>query len=288
MSSDEMAIEALGGSPAGAALEVSPRRGVRRRLGRWVVAILWELIPPLVALGLLVGGWWAYVEIDDTPDYIAPSPDQVWDELVDRPDFYVDHAWFTLKNALAGLAIGATVALVLATAMAHSRLIEKGLFPVAIIVKVTPIVAIAPLFTIWWGFGVEPKIAVAALISFFPILVNAIVGFRSVEPAALDFMRSINASRFEVFSKLRLPSSLPYLIAAMRVSVPLSIIGAVVAEWFGAAEGLGRLVQVANANLDLPTLFAAIVVLALMGIALNLLLSIADRLLLGWHASSRT
>ena len=201
---------------------------MRRTLLRWGRLLVADLLPPLVAMALVLAGWWLYVEISNEPEYIVPAPDAVIDELTSRPDFYIEEAWFTLKNALAGLAIGSAIALALAAIMAHSRLIEKSLFPIAILVKVTPVVAIAPLFTIWWGFGVEPKIAIAALIAWFPMLVNGITGFRSVEPAALDFMRSINASSAAIFTKLRLPSSLPYLIAGMRVALPLSIIGAVV------------------------------------------------------------
>jgi NitT/TauT family transport system permease protein len=271
----EDAVKAKGRS-AGAA---SPSRFLR--------GLAAEALPPAAALVILVGAWWAYVEIANTPEYFLPAPDAVADELLDRPEFYIENAWYTLKNALAGLAIGSAFALVLAVAMAHSRLIEKSVFPIAIAIKVTPVVAIAPLFTVWWGFGVEPKIAVAALIAWFPMLVNGIVGFRSVEPAALDFMRSIDASAYQVFTKLRLPSSLPYLIAGLRVALPLSIIGAVVAEWFGSADGLGRLIQISNANLDLPTVFAAVVVLAIIGVVLNLGLSLIERSVLSWHSSTQ-
>jgi NitT/TauT family transport system permease protein len=256
-------------------------------LGRVMKGVATEVLPPLAALVILVGAWWAYVEIDNTPEYFLPAPDAVAEELLDRPEFYIENAWYTLKNALAGLAIGSFFALALAVAMAHSRLIEKSVFPMAIAIKVTPVVAIAPLFTVWWGFGEAPKVAVAALIAWFPMLVNGIVGFRSVEPAALDFMRSIDASTYKIFTKLRLPSSLPYLIAGLRVALPLSIIGAVVAEWFGSAEGLGRLIQISNANLDLPTVFAAVVVLAIIGVVLNMALSLVERGLLSWHASTQ-
>ena len=262
-------------------------RGRRVNPGRVLRGLAAEALPPLAALVIVVAAWWAYVEIDNTPEYFLPAPDAVAEELLDRPEFYIEHAWYTLKNALAGLAIGGGAALILAVAMAHSRLIEKSVFPIAIAIKVTPVVAIAPLFTVWWGFGVEPKIAVAALIAWFPMLVNGIVGFRSVEPAALDFMRSIDASATQIFNKLRLPSSLPYLIAGLRVALPLSVIGAVVAEWFGSAEGLGRVIQISNANLDLPTVFAAVVVLAIIGIVLNLALSLIERSVLSWHSSNQ-
>jgi NitT/TauT family transport system permease protein len=280
---DELALRA-----AEAPAEHQPRAAGRRRFAQDVAGgLIREALPPIAALLILVGAWWAYVEVNNTPEYFLPAPDAVAEELLDRPEFYIENAWFTLKNALAGLAIGGGVALLLAVAMAHSRLIEKGVFPIAIAIKVTPVVAIAPLFTVWWGFGVAPKIAVAALIAWFPMLVNGIVGFRSVEPAALDFMRSIDASTYQIFSKVRLPSSLPYLIAGLRVALPLSIIGAVVAEWFGSAEGLGRLIQISNANLDLPTVFAAVVVLAIIGVMLNLALSLIERSLLSWHSSSQ-
>jgi NitT/TauT family transport system permease protein len=171
--------------------------------------------------------------------------------------------------------------------MAHSRLVERTLFPIAILIKVTPIVAIAPLLAIWFGFGLAPRIVIAALISFFPILVNTIIGLRSTNPDALAFLASIHASPLEVFLKLRLPSSLPYLFAALKVSMPLALIGAVVAEWFSADEGLGLVIFASNAQLDTPTLFAAVTVLAAMGVILNLALSLAERAVLFWHESVR-
>jgi NitT/TauT family transport system permease protein len=185
-----------------------------------------------------------------------------------------------------GFSLGAGVAILLAVFMAHSRFLEKSLFPVAIMVKVTPIVAIAPLLAIWFGFGLLPKVFIAALIVFFPVMVNAVVGFRSVNPRALDLLRSLAASPWEVFFKLRVPSSLPYLFAAFKVSIPLSVIGAVVAEWFSGQDGLGRVIQVSNSNLDMPMAFAAIVSLAALGISLYLITSALERRLLFWHESS--
>ena len=138
--------------------------------------------------------------------------------------------------------LGAAVAFTGATLMAHSRFLERTLLPIAILVKVTPIVAVAPLFVIWFGFGSLPKIFIASLITFFPVLVNAMVGLRAVNPGALDFFRSLHASRTETYLKLRLPSSLPYLFAAFRISIPLSVIGAVVGEWFSGDRGLGSVI----------------------------------------------
>ena len=181
--------------------------------------------------------------------------------------------------------LGAAVALVGATLMAHSRVIERSLFPLAILVKVTPVVAIAPLFVIWFGFGPIPKVLIASLITFFPVLVNGVTGFRSVDRGALDFMRSLRATRKEVFLTLRVPSAMPYLFAAFRVSIPLSVIGAVVGEWFSADRGLGSVIIVAHSNLDMVTLFAAIFVLSFMGIVLTALVAVIERRALFWHES---
>jgi NitT/TauT family transport system permease protein len=149
------------------------------------------------------------------------------------------------------------------------------------------VVAVAPLLVIWFGFGLWPKVCVAALISFFPFLVNSITGFRSVNPAVLEFVRSLRASPLEIFLKLRVPSALPYLFAALKVSLPLSLIGAVVAEWFSGDRGLGLVIFTANYQLDTPTLFAAICVLAVIGVALNLTASFLERRVLFWHEAFR-
>jgi NitT/TauT family transport system permease protein len=151
---------------------------------------------------------------------------------------------------------------------------------------VTPIVAIAPLLTIWFGFGLLPKVFIAALIVFFPVMVNALVGFRSVNANALALMESLAASRAEVFLRLRLPSSLPYLFAAFRVSIPLSVIGAVVAEWFSGDQGLGAVIYVANNNLDMKTAFAGVFTLAVIGVALFVITSWVERRVLFWHEST--
>jgi NitT/TauT family transport system permease protein len=268
------------------------RRGVlsvpwsRQRLLRLLRTATLDMIPPVIALATAAGVWEAWVRARDIPTYLVPAPSVVVQRMAEDPAFFAEEAWSTLYGALLGFAVGATVAITLATVMAHSRVMERSLFPLAILVKVTPIVAIAPLLAIWFGFGLMPKVFIAALIVFFPVMVNALVGFRSVNPRALELLRSLAASPVEVFLKLRVPSSLPYLFAAFKVSIPLSVIGAVVAEWFSGDSGLGRVIQVANNNLDMPTAFGAIFSLAVLGIGLYLLTSAIERRLLFWHESA--
>jgi NitT/TauT family transport system permease protein len=244
------------------------------------------LLPPVSTLLMAAGVWEAWVRLRDVPEYLVPAPSAVVARMAGDPAFFVREGLVTLQGALAGFALGSAVAIALAVAMAHSRFLEKSIFPLAILVKVTPIVAIAPLLAIWFGFGLVPKVFIAALIAFFPVMVNGLLGFRSVNPGALELLQSLAASRLEVFLKLRVPSSLPYLFAAFKVSIPLSVIGAVVAEWFSGDRGLGRVIQVANNNLDLDTAFGAIFSLAILGIGLYLLTAALERRLLFWHESA--
>ena len=275
-----------GAGPTAAARSAS--RGLRssgRRLRAFASATVY-VMPSLLTIALVAVVWELWTQIRDVPTYIVPAPSEVLRRLLGDPVFFVQEGATTLSEALAGFALGSTVALVGATLMAHSRPLERSLLPLAILVKVTPIVAVAPLFVIWFGFGPTPKILITALITFFPVLVSGITGFRSVNPGAMDFLRSLNASRREIFIALRIPSSMPYLFSAFRVSVPLSVIGAVIGEWFSADRGLGAVIIVAHSNLDMPTLFGAIFTLAVIGIGLTVLVSLIERKALFWHESS--
>ena len=244
------------------------------------------VIPPILALFLAAVALEIWTRVNDVPVYIVPAPSEVLKRLQGDIAFFANEGAVTLSEALAGFALGSAVALVGATLMAHSRFLERSLLPLAIMVKVTPIVAVAPLFVIWFGFGPMPKVLIAALITFFPVLVNGVTGFRSVDPGAMDLLRSLRASQREIFLALRLPSSMPYLFAAFRVAVPLSVIGAVVGEWFSADRGLGSVIIVAHSNLDMVTLFGAIITLGFIGISLTLFVSLVEKRVLFWHESS--
>jgi NitT/TauT family transport system permease protein len=265
-----------------AAQGLAPAAGRALRLARSTAV---DLLPPVAALLTAAGIWEAWVRLRDVPEYLVPAPSAVAARMAGDPAFFASEGLITLQGALAGFGLGAGVAIALAIVMAHSRLLERSIFPLAILVKVTPIIAIAPLLAIWFGFGLMPKVFIAALIVFFPVMVNGLLGFRSVDPGALEFLQSLAASRLEVFLKLRVPSALPYLFAAFKVSIPLSVIGAVVAEWFSGERGLGRVIQVANNNLDLDTAFGAVFSLAILGIGLYLLTATLERRLLFWHES---
>lgn len=251
-------------------------------------SILAYVLPPALLLVAIVAFWELYVEWRDISIIVVPPPSQVVERFFDRPDWFWEQGAYTLYEATAGLFFGSAVAIALAVLMAHSKLAERTFLPLAIVVKVTPLVAIAPVLVIIFGFGTTPKIIVAALLSFFPTLINAMVGFRDVNEGAHRFLKSMHASQWQIFWKLRVPGALPYLFAALKVTYPLALIGAVVAEWFTGNRGLGVVIWSANQNLDTPTLFAAIGVLAITGVAINILLTLIERRVLFWHESVRS
>ena len=264
-----------------------PRPPLRLPDARAVAAILPYLLPPLLAAVLGAIAWEVWVRVDDVSPFVMPRPTEVAHALFDDLGGYAREGLRTFWVATGGLLLGSAAAVALAIAMVHSRLLERALMPLAIGLKVTPIIAWAPLFVIWFGFGWEPKVAVAALLTYFPVLINATAGFRDVEPRALDFLRSVHASGWEIFTRLRTPSALPYLFAALKIAVTLSLIGAVVGEFFAAGQGgLGSVIVIEERELRLDRLFAAVFVLAVIGVLMYATIALLERLTLSWHRSS--
>ena len=250
-----------------------------RRASRTLV----ELAIAALAIAIVAVALEVWTRAFSVPGYLVPAPTAVLSRFANDWPSFSREALVTITEAAAGFALGTGIAFAIASAMVRSRVLERTLFPLAILVKLTPIVAIAPLFTLWFGFGSAPKVAIAALITFFPMLVNAFVGLRSADPQELAFLETLGASRSEIFTKLRVPTALPYLFSGARISLNLALIGAVIGEWTGADRGLGRVILVANATLDLATLFAAVLLLAAIGIAANALVGALERRVLHWH-----
>lgn len=231
--------------------------------------------------------WEAWVHLTGVQPYLLPAPSRVFRTLAAYPQDYLQAAGITLGEAFAGLVLGVLCGTVIAALLTLRPGLEGGVMTLAILVKSTPMVAIAPLLTIWLGFGVAPKVIITGLLTFFPVLVNVLTGFQRSDPALLDLFRSWHASRWQIFVHLRLPSAAPYLFAALKISAPLALIGAVVAEWTGASGGLGRIMWMAYTNLNLPSLFAAIFILAAAGVSLYGLLSWAEQKAIFWQPGQR-
>jgi len=243
-----------------------------------------------IALAIVLtflGAWELAVRIFEVPIYILPAPSRTLVTLFNNPTLYLEATALTLGESLAGLLIGVLAGGLLAVLLIMLPGLEGGVMTLAILMKSTPLVAIAPLLTIWLGFGIVPKIVITALMTFFPVLVNVLSGLQRVDPALTDLFHSWNASRWEVFRHLRLPTALPFVFAALKISAPLALIGAVVAEWTGASGGLGRTMWLAYTNLNLPYLFAAIFILAAAGMLLFRLLAWLEWKVVFWLPANR-
>jgi NitT/TauT family transport system permease protein len=248
---------------------------------------LTRYLPAVVAF-ILVAVVWEIVA--HNTQSIVPTLGSVVSALHANPHLLFSDGVDTLQESLVGLAAGFAVAFLAAVAMSEIPLFERALMPLAVVVNVTPLVAIAPGLGIAFGFGYAPKYILTAIIVFFPFLVNAAIGLRSVEPEALNVFATLRASRLEVLWRLRLPSSLPFLFSAARVCLPLSIVGAVVAEFTasGFSRGLGYLVVVSASDSQLGLEFAAIFCLAVMGIVYTAIVAVCEHRLLRWHVSARS
>ncbi len=261
-----------------------PRRNGSVGRGGWGRRHADYLLLPL-GLALLVGLWEALVAWRDYPTFVLPAPSMVARKIVlmiqDGSLLY--HTSLTLEEIVLGLALGLVTATVLGYLVAKSRFIEHLLTPYVVASQAIPVVAIAPLFIIWFGFGSLSKILVCALTVFFPALVNTLVGIRSVNEDLRALMRSLNASRWQTFRMLEVPAAMPVLLGGLRVSVTLAVIGAVVGEFIGADRGLGFLINLARGTLDTPLLFATIIVLVVIAMALYLTVLALERVLLRWQ-----
>ena len=225
----------------------------------------------------LLGIWEIWVHVLEVADYILPPPSMIFSKLWSSLPLLLKHATVTLTEAVLGFFLGASTGITCALAMARSRTIERALSPLVISSQTFPKEALAPLFLIWFGFGILPKVIIAGLISFFPVVVNTTRGLISVDPLTLDLMRSLSATPRQVFLKLRLPNAVPYIFAGLKMCVTLSVIGAVVGEFVGASAGLGHLIRLANSELATDLVFAALIVLGAMGTTLYLIVERIER-----------
>jgi len=229
-----------------------------------------------IGLVALIALWIMAVRFLRVPPYILPAPEAVLNALWSgiaispaSPKGYYLPLWSTLSNAATGFAIGSGLGLVLGSLMAESRLVEKLLMPYAFALQSLPKVAIAPLVVIWFGFGDGSKVAIAALLAFFPVLINSFTGLRATEPERIDLMRSLSATRFETYRIVKLPNAAPFIFAGLDMAVVYALLGAIVAEFLGAQQGMGVVITQAQAVSDVAGVFAALVILGVLGIALH-------------------
>ena len=244
-------------------------------------------IRPFLFLVFIVIAWDLAIRIFKIPAYQIPAPADVvavlwhdWPELLAQ-------TWPTTYATLWGFLLSALFGIPIAMLIAGSKTVESYIYPLLVFSQSVPKVAIAPLFVVWFGFGIIPKVIAAFLLGFFPVVVSAVQGFKSVDLDMVDLARAMQGSRFQVFCAVNLPHAMPAIFSGLKVSVTLAVVGAVVGEFVGSNSGIGYVMQRSIGTFDLPTMFAALVILALMGVILFWAVDRIERLVIPWHSSQR-
>jgi NitT/TauT family transport system permease protein len=242
-------------------------------------------------IGLIAGfvalfaAWEGSVRLFHVKEYLLPPPSLVLHAFLGHWQTVLLSAWTTTQEILAGYAVGVLVSVPLALAIAYSRVLEATAYPVIVFLQIVPKIAVAPLFIIWFGFGFTPKLLLVFLLSFFPIVVSGIAGFKSIDPEIMDFARSTGAGDFVMFVKIRLPHALPEIFTGLKVGAAFSATAAVVAEFVASDRGLGYLLLQYNGDLNTPMVFATIILLSAIGLAVYYAVALLERLTIPWHVS---
>jgi len=245
--------------------------------------------PPLLLLATLLGlwqvaastGWLA--EALHLEDFLVPSPAEIGESLWQSRALLAENAWVTLREMLLGLGCALIAGLGFAVALHLSELLRRAFYPLIVASQTIPIIVVAPILVVWFGYGIWPKLAIVALICFFPLALNTLDGLGSVDPEATKMMRTLNASRGQILWRVEAPTALPFAFSGAKIAVAFAAIAAVFGEWAGSDSGLGHLMLQDNAQLETARLFAAVVVLSAMAIALVALVALAERRVVTWR-----
>jgi NitT/TauT family transport system permease protein len=254
---------------------------------RWRRLLNSSVVRPLLFIVGLFVLWEAVIDLFRIPPYLIPAPLAVVKQLVAEWPRLIAESAVTTYATLGGFALSIAFGIPIALWIAYSRTVESYVYPLLVFSQSVPKIAIAPLFVVWFGFGIIPKVIAAFMLGFFPVVVSTVAGFKSVDPDMLDLARSMKASRLQTFLHISLPNAMPSIFAGLKVSVTLAVVGAVVGEFVGSNSGIGYLLQIANGNFDLPLMFAALTVLSLIGVLLFAAVDLVERFTIPWHASHR-
>jgi NitT/TauT family transport system permease protein len=243
----------------------------------------------LLLIAVFLAVWEAVVRVFEIPMFVLPTPSNVFMALYRgiASSLYVDHVWITLSETLLGFVVGTSLAFLFGTLIALSRPVEYFLYPFIVMFQSMPKVALAPLIIVWFGLGLASKVVNAALVAFFPLMVNTIVGLRSAEEDKINLMKSLAASKTQIFWMLQLPNAMPYIFAGLEMAMIFALIGAIVAEFVGAQAGLGMLIQSMNFTMDVAGQFSVLLLLSLLGLLLNGVVTSVRRRVLFWDASQK-
>jgi NitT/TauT family transport system permease protein len=251
-----------------------------------VVSKFFGILPIIVSFILFITAWFLAIKIFNIPQYFLPSPKALLIELLDYK-LFLRHGGVTLLEAVVGFIVGGGIGFLIAVVLDYSRLLEKSLMPYIIGATNIPIVAFAPVVVIYFGFGVESKMVVAAFISFFPVCINTLKGLKSSDIVLRDLFFSFSSSRFDLFLKLRLPNALPYIFTALKQIATGSVLAAVVAEFIQASQGLGWLILTSAYVMNMPKLWATVVVCSVIAVLFFTIVAFVERRVIPWHSSVR-
>ncbi|MEZ2126636.1 MULTISPECIES: ABC transporter permease [unclassified Sinorhizobium] len=269
--------ERLGKKPEPVKVEITRKRW------RFPVKYLYPVLTVIVLLCL----WEAVVVAANVGTWFLPRPSAVIIACFEQAAMLLPAALVTTQEIVAGFALSIVVGLAIAMIIVSNRVVEESFYPLLVATQVIPKIAIAPILTIWFGYGLAPKVMVTFLIAFFPIVVDAIIGFKSVPIAKVQLAQTMGAASWQIFKNIRLPSALPSIMGGVKIASTFAVVGAVVGEFIGSDDGLGRVILVANGNFDTVLVFAAITYLTIIGVALFLIVEAAERFLIPWHVSRR-
>ena len=242
-----------------------------------------RVIGPILVLLALIVIWEVWVHLADTPRWMLPAPTDIAQSFRDDWRLLAEHTRVTLTEVLVGFGIALVAGIATGIAIDSSRLIERALYPLLIASQTIPMVVLAPLFLIWFGYGLLPKVLITALVAYFPLAVNTVDGLKSTDRDLIKLLTSMGSSRWQLFRLAKVPSALPLIFGGARISVAFSVIGAVFGEFVGAKAGLGYLMDRSAPQFETPRVFACIVILAAMGVGLFTLVSLVERLALPWR-----
>jgi NitT/TauT family transport system permease protein len=241
-----------------------------------------DVAAPVLLMFLILAAWEALVRLLEVPTFVLPTPTQIVAAIfLDRAIIF-SQLKVTLFEILSGYLLAAVVGFCLSLAILYSNAFRRGVLPLIVASQTIPVIAIAPILVIWFGYNAAPRIIITALVAFFPLTVAIVTGLQSLEPQLINFFRSLNASEYQIFLKLRLPAALPNIFAGLKVASTLAVIGATISEWVGASEGLGYMMAQGSAQLNTTRVFAALVVLGLFGMAFFATVGLIERLMMPW------
>ena len=259
--------------------------------GRIAPRLLAALREAGMVVGLILGVlvlWEGAVRIFQPAPIILPSPALILEEFLLAPSYFLRQTLFTLYTTLAGFGLAVVLGLTLAVGIVHSRFLERTVYTLLVALNSVPKVALAPLFVIWMGTGIEPKIAIALMLALFSVVIDAVLGLRTVDPDMVNLAKASRASTFDILRKIRFPNALPSVFAGLKVAISFALVGAIVGEFVAGSEGLGFAILTAQGQFDTPRVFVCLILLGLLGTLLFYIVEGLETLLLPWHVSQRS